>query len=159
MTASAAAPSLPVRFRPRPVPLVPCAALSTAHVTTALLAALLRTAPERLGRLEAARSRRTFLLVGPAAELPWVDGIEYLGRDPEAPALLVPTAVRPDVPMALFERALLRRARGAPELGSVQRWAVSFTPRLLVPASGTRLLTVDSVRRYLVEHEAKDEPR
>ena len=55
----------------------------------------------------------TLLLIGAAEELPWVDGVVYLGRDPEAPSLLLPTTLEPDVPAPLFERAILARARAA----------------------------------------------
>jgi hypothetical protein len=42
-------------------------------------------------------------------ELPWADGVVYLGRDPDAPKLLLPTTLMPEVPVDLFERALLHK--------------------------------------------------
>jgi hypothetical protein len=50
------------------------------------------------------------VVLGAAAALPWCDGARYLGRDPEAPALYVPTAIGPDLPVSLVERAVLRLA-------------------------------------------------
>ena len=42
-------------------------------------------------------------------DLPWADGAVYLGRDPRAPGLLLPTLLSPDVPLDLLERAVARR--------------------------------------------------
>lgn len=63
-------------------------------------------------------------------EPPWVDGAAYLGRDPAAPRLLLPTALRPDsggiAVAALLDRAIAARCAGAlgpfavvPDLGVV----------------------------------------
>jgi len=50
------------------------------------------------------------LLLGPAALLPWADGVVYLGREPDAPRLLVPTTLIADVPAALLARAAAARS-------------------------------------------------
>ena len=73
------------------------------------------------------------VLVGARADLPWIDGIVYLGRDPAAPALLLPTTLAPDVPPALLERAVLARLSGAaPPI------AVLVDPPALVPLGEAR---------------------
>jgi MoxR-vWA-beta-propeller ternary system domain bpX5 len=65
------------------------------------------------------------VLLGEGQTLPWVDGVRYLGRDPLAPHLLLPTNRKPDVPVDLFERALIQRSPALapfaviPELGKV----------------------------------------
>ena len=46
-------------------------------------------------------------------ELWGMDRDQNLGRDPSAPSLLLPTALEPDVPLPLFERAVVALARGA----------------------------------------------
>jgi MoxR-vWA-beta-propeller ternary system domain bpX5 len=52
------------------------------------------------------------------AELPWVDGIVYLGRDPEAPRLLLPTHSTPTVAelpvVSLLDRWVFRSCGGHP---------------------------------------------
>jgi hypothetical protein len=58
------------------------------------------------------RTAEMVLLIGD--DLPWADGVVYLGRDPAAPKLLLPTTLRPDVPLDLFERALLKKFEDAP---------------------------------------------
>jgi hypothetical protein len=54
------------------------------------------------------------VVLGPESELPWVDGVVYLGREAAAPGLLVPTHLSPDVPIALLEAAVLRSVQGSP---------------------------------------------
>lgn len=44
--------------------------------------------------------------MGPQDELPWVDGVLYLGRGPGAPDLLLPTTLQPTVPESLLARAI-----------------------------------------------------
>ena len=58
------------------------------------------------------RGTGLLLVLGREEDLPWIDGIVYLGKDPGAPSLLLPTTLEPDVPPALLERAILARARG-----------------------------------------------
>lgn len=45
-------------------------------------------------------------------EIPWVDGLQYLGRDPVAPRLLLPTHTAPE-------------AAGVPVAALVDRWAAA----------------------------------
>lgn len=75
------------------------------------------------------RGEGVLLLSGPAESLPWVDGCVYLGRDVEAPGLLLPTQLTPDVPLELFARAL-RRVEGEGE------WAVWPDARLALAHEG-----------------------
>ncbi|AKU99029.1 hypothetical protein AKJ09_05693 [Labilithrix luteola] len=73
------------------------------------------------------------LVLGPTVDLPWADGVSYLGQDPQAPRLLLPTQVRPDVPLDAFERALVRQA------GNIE-------PPLAVLSNPPRLVSVVSAR-------------
>jgi len=63
---------------------------------------------EALSRLAgASQARQVLLLSCPQEHLPWVDGVVYLGTDPRAPGLRLPTALEPGpVPIQLFERSL-----------------------------------------------------
>ena len=103
------------RFLPRTFPLEPIA-VAIPRVRAARAGRLLLPRPgDASGRedLRALVSSAHLLLFGPADALPWVDGAHYLGQDPQAPRLLVPTALVPDVPYALLERALFARAQTA----------------------------------------------
>jgi hypothetical protein len=95
-----------VDWRPRAVPLEPAAIVADAGVARALARRVLDDG--KLPRLTGVSADGWLVLIGEAEDLPWVDGVRYAGRDPRAPALFVPTAIEPSVPLTLFERALLR---------------------------------------------------
>jgi hypothetical protein len=56
--------------------------------------------------LQVTANRDVLVVIGEAADLPWVDGIEYAYKSAEAPALWLPTQWRPDVSPDLLFRAL-----------------------------------------------------
>jgi hypothetical protein len=86
------------------------------------------------------------VVLGEAGELPWVDGSVYLGRDPEAPALLLPTTHEPALPLPLVERALLARSGGAAGVSWVSPpYAVLVGPPLLASVQAARPI----IRRVL----------
>lgn len=91
-------------WRPRDVPLAPVAAAARGPAARRLAARVPTGAGVVAGK---------DVLVVLSAEL-WIDGIIYLGRDPAAPGLLLPTALLPGLPVDLLERALLRRFAGQP---------------------------------------------
>jgi hypothetical protein len=99
-------------FGPRAEPLAPVAAAVPRARCNVLVDRWHRDASE-IGGLHAVATSSTLLLFGEEDALPWVDGVVYLGRDPGAPRLFVPTALAPDLPMALLERALFARWPGA----------------------------------------------
>jgi hypothetical protein len=110
---------------------------------------------DELARLEAVASARLVVVVGPSEALPWVPDIEYFGRDPEVPSLLLPTALAPSVPPAWLARAFARRLASA-ELSGLA--LVAPGPPLLVPL-GVRLgLTKSALERWLGEHARAPEP-
>ena len=102
-----AAPTERVRWVPREPPLAPAAVVGLGDAARALARRLLRLDDARLGALQGVAGPSLVAVVGTADALPWVDGAVYLGRDPAASTLYLPTALRPDVHAALFERALL----------------------------------------------------
>jgi hypothetical protein len=106
-----------VGWTPREEPLLPCAAAAWAAAARAMAERLLGLDDATLGRLSGVAGAGVVVVLGEAADLPWVDGVSYLGRDAAAPSLLLPTNARPSVPVALFERALAGRfPRSAPPL-------------------------------------------
>lgn len=115
-----------VTWRDRAVPLSPSAALGLGPVATALGERLERLSDGELGQLEAAAGSEALLVLGAAEALPWVDGVIYLGRDPRAPSLLLPTAVEPAMHPVLIESAIARQFAG-PGLVAV----VDSPPRLV----------------------------
>jgi hypothetical protein len=122
-----------LRFLPRAEPLAPAAALAEGAVAVRLARRLLALSDEALGRLAGVSGDGILAVTAAEADLPWVDGVCYLGRDPAAPALLLPTARAPALPLPLLERALVAAApEGAAPL------AVLTDPLRLVPLGGER---------------------
>jgi hypothetical protein len=137
-------PRLPVAFVPRRAPLAPLAAAAQGPAARALAERLLARDDDALAALSGVASPDGIIVLGPAEALPWVDGVVYLGRDPEAPALLLPTALAPDAPPALLERAVLTRVAAAPV-------AVLADPPALASLAAARPLDRARLRAWLGE--------
>jgi hypothetical protein len=98
-----------VRFAARAEPLQASAVCATGEVARVLAVALLERDDGALGALRGVGARDLLLMTGAAEALPWVDGVSYLGSDPSAPRLLLPThSTIIDIPLRVFEAALLR---------------------------------------------------
>lgn len=98
--------AIPLQWLPRNRPLTPCAVAAQGEAALRLARRLLACADAELEQLQGVSDRETLVIRGETAMLPWAEGVIYLGQDAETPALLLPTAVRPDFPAALLERAL-----------------------------------------------------
>src|SRR5690349_7259231 len=96
-------------WRTRSSPLQPTAAVARGAASAAMARRLLARSDEQLALLQGVAGQETLIVIGEADRLPWVDGAVYLGRDPDCPALLLPTHTGPEICGALVERALLNR--------------------------------------------------
>src|SRR5690349_16891045 len=101
--------NLSPEWRPRMYPLEPAAVVAQGEADRRLAARLLSLNDEGLSRLQGVSGTGLLLILGAADELPWVDGAIYLGRDPAAPALLLPTNLEPNLPVSLLQRAFQMR--------------------------------------------------
>jgi len=128
----------PSEWRPRRVPLKPVAVLAEGEGAKRLVTRLLDRTDEELARLRGIRacapSLPAIILSGDGADLPWADGVVYLGKDDLAPALLVPSLLEPRLPLALIERAIL------------SRFANLGTPVAVVPGARLRLFPMGVAR-------------
>jgi hypothetical protein len=124
-----------VRWGPRAVPLAPRAVYADGEAARALVRRLLAAPDEELARLRGVSAPDFVLVLGD--DLPWVDGARYLGTDPLAPALLLPTARAPSV-----SPALLARAFGG-------TFAVVPDPPRLVPFTEARVLSRAKLEAFL----------
>lgn len=118
-------------FSPRNDPLEPLAVVGVGAVGRALANRLLRLTDEQLLGLSGIAGDDLLLVLGES--LPWVDGVEYLGRDEGAPRLLMPATVRPVVATDLLERAIARKASKLPS-----PWAILFSPPRLISVAEAR---------------------
>jgi hypothetical protein len=132
------------RFFPCERPLAPVAMAVSRERTRALLDRWRRDATG-LEALRGLGAQSTLLIFGDADVLPWVDGAIYLGLHPDAPRLFVPTALIPDVPYGILERALFAHRPEASEPS-----ALLLEPMRLVDASSPRPFDVASLERWLV---------
>ncbi len=98
-----------ITWTAREPPLAPCAAWAEGDVAARLVARLLGFDDDRLAALEGVATDRLVLVCGARDALPWVDGIQYLGRHPDAPRLLVPTRDAPSVSPAVLDALITIR--------------------------------------------------
>lgn len=124
--------------------LAPIAACGRGAAADALALKLSSWPADRLAKLSGvsvfAPERAVFVLAQSEDDLPWVDGIQYLGKDPHAPQLLLPTAERPDIHLSLFERAITRVARTPGLIAVLAPPARSIIPlRAALPLSSKKL--------------------
>ncbi len=108
--------TLPVIWEERKEPCEPVGAIAWDASARALAKRLLALEDDHLSRLRASggTSECLLLLLGETADLPWADGVVYLGQDAEAPTILLPTLLAPSVPLPLVERLILQRSGDLP---------------------------------------------
>jgi len=103
---------------------------------------------ESLARLSGVAGPGLIILLGDGPALPWVEGAAYLGRDAQAPSLLLPTNRVPAVSLPLLERALLIRAS---RLHAEPPLAVLLDPALLASTLEARPLIRSQIQAWLEE--------
>ena len=96
-------------WRPRASPRALTALAAEGPAAVALRLRLLSLPDAALAGLRGVPSSTRMVLLGEDSQLPWIDGLIYLGRCREAPTLTLPTAQDPTVPPGLLERALAAR--------------------------------------------------
>jgi len=128
-------------------PLSPSGLLACGDVAAQLLARLVLAPRADLAGVVAEDG--AVLLLGGADKLPWLEGVVYLGRHPDAPGVLFPTTTLPSAPLDLVSRAL-RRMVTDPSL------PVAVVPagagERLYPLGGARPLGAAELRAALDRH-------
>lgn len=122
---------LVLTWRARDVPLEPAGVLGTGRAARPLVERLLRLEDITLNLLQGGANRDVVVVLGPRESLPWVPGLMYLGRDPHAPNLYLPTTSAPEFPLEELQKALAGR--------------FSRTPLALLPPIST-VFPLDTVR-------------
>ena len=138
-------PAIRINWTAREAALAPLAVAAQAEVSLLLAKRLLAFDDESLMKLKGVAGEQLLIIFGDEGSLPWVDGVTYLGRDESAPSLLLPTTHQPDVPVALFERALLKRWQGAAPL------AVLLSPPVVAPVSASRAIARAPLTAWLAK--------
>ncbi|WP_394836684.1 hypothetical protein LVJ94_07225 [Pendulispora rubella] len=133
-----------VTFSARGDPLEPVGVVGVGPAALALARRVLAEDDAALAAWRGVVAQDAVFLLGAGDTLPWVDGAHYLGQDPAAPRILLPTTHRPNVPLEAFERALLRHAASlAPPL------AILLEPRCVVSLAEARPLARELVQKWL----------
>lgn len=111
---------LKIRWQNRTDALSPCAVVAFDEAAISLAEKLLSLEDEKLRSLQGISGRQMILITGESENLPWTNGAIYLGRDAQMPSILLPTTLKPNCPLDLFERAVNEKFR-------------RFTPFAVIP--------------------------
>lgn len=99
---------LKIIWRNRFDALTPSAVIAFDASAKKLKEKLLALDDEKLGLLQGVFAENLLFIAGAEENLPWTDGVIYLGKDALASQIFLPTNRRPDVPLDLFEKKLLQ---------------------------------------------------
>jgi hypothetical protein len=136
-----------IAFLPRDDVLEPLAVVGMGPVARALAERLLQHSDGHLHGLRGVAGDGLLVVLGTSETLPWVDGVSYLGRDPSAPRLLVPTMLRLAVAMDVFEGAMLgHESPLRPPL------AVVVSPRRVFSVADALPISRDRLRGWMEAH-------
>jgi len=126
--------------------LAPAGMVTAGAVTGRLLARLGALDAPALSRLSALATRDMLVVLGAAADLPWVNGARYCAPDPAVQTLWMPTNMTPKLPVDLIRRSASARAGDGPLL----LWPA---PELFLPLERARSLT-PALLGWLAEQRA-----
>jgi hypothetical protein len=100
-------PNLEIKWVSRFDSLPPLALIAFDGAASRLKEKLLSFDDEKLSVLQGVFAENLLFIAG--EDLPWSNGVIYLGKDAQAASIFVPTNLCPNVPFDLFEKSLLRR--------------------------------------------------
>jgi len=133
-----------ITFSPRDDVLEPAAVVGLGPTARTLAVRLMLLSDDRLGKLRGCACGSIVAVLGEAQDLPWADGVTYLGRNPDAPRLFVPAMLCPNAAMDVFERAIARRAGELPG-----PWAVLASPPRLFSLADAALINRGHLSNWL----------
>lgn len=129
---------LPIEWRARSVPLAPRCVVGMGPAARELARRLL--AQDDLDQLSGVSGADLLCVLGEPEQLPWVDGVTYLGADTRAPGLLHPCPFEPTVSPDLVLRAV------SPDGG---RTALLLDPRRVFSLAGARPIDRERLSAWL----------
>ncbi len=96
-----------IPWRMRHEPLLPQGVMACGTQRLQAAERLLAQDDGRLSRLRGVTGAQHLLILGQESDLPWIPGATYLGQDPQALHLLLPTHLAPDIPLEWLDRAII----------------------------------------------------
>lgn len=100
---------LKIKWKNRLDALEPLAIIGFDEMAKRLKEKLLSLDDEKLSLLQGVFGKNLLFAAGQTADLPWIDGVIYLGKDLQATSIFLPTNMRPEISLDLFEKTMLRR--------------------------------------------------
>ncbi|MDC8013989.1 hypothetical protein [Tahibacter soli] len=132
------------RWRNETEPPEPTAVVGIGAASRRLLAVVAALGTRERAALRATANQDVLVVTGPAAALPWANGVRYAAPRAEAPAVWLPTTERPDVALDLVERALRVRHPQTPLL--LWREPPQIVPlNRLLPATDALLARIEAL--------------
>lgn len=127
---------LQINWQARATPLVAHIAAAYDRSAQQLAKRLLDYDPALLARMNGIAGKSFIVIESETEHLPWIDGIQYFGKDPHAPNLYLPTQIKPDCPASLLERICLKLF-SAPPLILVPESKQVISLQLMKPVNKT----------------------
>jgi hypothetical protein len=117
---------LKIRWQNRFDALEPSALIAFGNAAENLRGKLLTFDDEKLSALQGVFAENLLFVAGAKEILPWANGVVYLGKDRLAPSVFVPTNLRPNVPLDLFEKSLLAKFSAQKPFAVVENKIISI---------------------------------
>ena len=135
-----------IEWQNRAVSLDPCAVVAFDEAAVNLAEKLLRLDEESFGTFQGASARRLIFIVGRGDNLPWTDGVIYLGKDARTSAsLLLPTTIEPTIPINLFKVVLEKKFR--------HLMPCIVLPKKIIPFGKAKNLSRAALERWLTQNK------
>jgi len=135
-----------IKWQNRAVSLDPCAIIASDEAAVDIAEKLLRLDDESLGTFQGASAESLIFIVGRGDDLPWADGVVYLGRDARTSAsFLLPTTIEPKVPIDLFKLILEKKFR--------HLLPCAILPGKIIPFGTAKKLSRAALERWLTENK------
>ncbi|HLM59814.1 MAG TPA: hypothetical protein VK308_03310 [Pyrinomonadaceae bacterium] len=136
---------LKIHWQNRPDALAPCAMITSDAAALSLAEKLLSFDDEKLNSFQGVGAERMVLLTGDGESLPWANGAVYLGRDIQMPSVLLPTTLKPNIPLELFERALNEKFKALAPFVAL--------PERIIPYGKAKTLSRRALEKWLLENQ------
>ncbi|MCU1276807.1 MAG: hypothetical protein JWM53_353 [bacterium] len=143
------APSISVGWGPREPPLGIAAVAAWGDRATELASRAVAR-QFRDGALAVVASDAVLVLIGSGEDLPWADGAVYLGRDPAAAGMLLPTILSPSVPVDVLERAVRKRFAATGPIAVIPRGSTVE----VLPLGDACGVSVSDLSRWVAKRQA-----
>lgn len=135
-----------IEWQNRAVSLDPCAVIAFDEAAVNVAEKLLRFDDESLEAFQGTSAKSLIFISGRGDDLPWADGVVYLGRDARASAsFLLPTTVEPKVSIDLFKLILENKFR--------HLLPCVVLPKKIIPFGTAKKLSRAALERWLTQNK------